>query len=157
MSMADRIAVMNEGRVEQLGTPVEIYKRPASRFVADFIGDSNFFAAELDGGVAVLRDGTRVGCRGGSGRATLMVRPESIRIAAPGAAPVPAIRGRVVQTSFLGSFVRVAVTSPATEGLVIAALQGPDAEHLPDVEREVELWWAEEDAVVLGSEETLER
>ena len=49
MSMADRIAVMSDGRIEQLGTPTEIYKRPASRFVADFIGDSNFFAATVDG------------------------------------------------------------------------------------------------------------
>ena len=49
MSMADRIAVMNDGRLEQLGTPDEIYRRPASRFVADFIGDSNFFDVTVDG------------------------------------------------------------------------------------------------------------
>src|SRR5207253_6426467 len=60
MSMADRIAVMSDGRVEQLGTPEEIYRRPASRFVADFIGDSNFFAATVDGDVAQLADGSRV-------------------------------------------------------------------------------------------------
>ena len=64
MSMADRIAVMNDGRIEQLGTPTEIYQRPASRFVADFIGDSNFF--DGDGRRATWpssSDGTRVAVR----------------------------------------------------------------------------------------------
>src|ERR671933_341661 len=78
MSMADRIAVMNLGVIEQLGTPFEIYRRPTSRFVADFIGDANFLDATVDGDVATLRDGTRVPCRpeGARGAATLMIRPE---------------------------------------------------------------------------------
>ena len=46
MTMADRIAVMEEGRIEQIGMPEEIYRRPASRFVADFIGESNFLEVE---------------------------------------------------------------------------------------------------------------
>src|SRR5260370_20196817 len=62
MSMADRIAVMNEGSIEQLGTPTEIYRRPTSRFVADFIGHANFLEVEVEGAVAVARDGTRVPC-----------------------------------------------------------------------------------------------
>jgi spermidine/putrescine transport system ATP-binding protein len=62
MSMADRIAVMNLGRIEQLGTPFEIYRLPASRFVADFIGDANFLDVNVDGDVAVLVDGTRAEC-----------------------------------------------------------------------------------------------
>src|SRR5437763_7145912 len=61
MSMATRIAVMNEGRVEQVGVPSEIYHRPTSRFVADFIGESNFLDVTGNGPV-------------------LKVRPESIRI-----------------------------------------------------------------------------
>src|SRR5919206_2006597 len=74
MAMADRIAVMNLGVIEQLGTPLEIYRRPTSRFVADFIGDANFLDAIVEGDVAVLRDGTRVRCTGGGrrGAATLM-------------------------------------------------------------------------------------
>ena len=47
MTMSDRIAVMSLGRVQQMGTPVEIYERPANRFVADFIGESNFFEGQL--------------------------------------------------------------------------------------------------------------
>ena len=57
MTMADRIAVMNEGRIEQIGTAEEIYRRPASRFVADFIGESNFAEVEfVNGSVVTVRD-----------------------------------------------------------------------------------------------------
>src|SRR5512134_1248126 len=47
LTMSDRIAVMSKGKVQQIGTPVEIYERPANRFVADFIGESNFFEGKL--------------------------------------------------------------------------------------------------------------
>jgi ABC-type Fe3+/spermidine/putrescine transport system ATPase subunit len=146
MSMADRIAVMNDGRIEQLGTPEEVYRRPASRFVADFIGDSNFFAAMLDGSVARLADGSRMPCRGGGGPATVMVRPEAIRLGGGD----PSLSGRVVQTSFLGKHVRVAVETAASEAPVIIALHDPSA--LPDVGATVALSWSAEDAAVLESE-----
>src|SRR5579862_1295348 len=142
MSMADRIAVMSDGRIEQLGTPTEIYKRPTTRFVADFIGDSNFFDAAVDSGVAVLGDGSRVPSAPGSGKATLMVRPESIRLDPDGA-----LRGTVVQTSFLGKHVRVAVETGAAEAPVIVALHDPSA--LPAVGDTVGLGWAAGDSVVL--------
>src|SRR5439155_12261987 len=93
--------------------------RPVSRFVADFIGDSNFFAATVAGATATLPDGSRVPCEPGrTGAATLMVRPESIRLAAGGGS----IPGRVVQTSFLGSYVRVAIETAAVGVPVIVAL-----------------------------------
>ncbi len=145
MSMADRIAVMNDGRLEQLGTPEEIYRQPATRFVADFIGDSNFFAATVDGSVAQLADGARMPCRSGSGPASVMVRPEAIRL---GEAE-PSLRGRVVQTSFLGKHVRVAVETSASDQPVIVALHDPTA--LPSVGMTVALSWSAEDAVVLES------
>src|SRR5436309_12065841 len=98
MSMADRIAVMNLGTIEQLGTPFEIYRRPTSRFVADFIGDANFLDAEVEGEAATLSDGTRVPCeRGAQGPLTLMVRPEALHIGAVSDAPAGAIRGRAEQ------------------------------------------------------------
>src|SRR5437667_3654093 len=70
MAMADRIAVLKAGHIEQVGSPFEIYRRPSSRFVADFIGESNFFEASLDGGASgtvALTDGTRVACADASG------------------------------------------------------------------------------------------
>jgi spermidine/putrescine transport system ATP-binding protein len=146
MSMADRIAVMNDGRIEQLGSPEEVYRRPATRFVADFIGDSNFFTATIDGTVAVLADGSRLPCRGGGGPATVMVRPEAIRLDGSR----PSLPGRVVQTSFLGKHVRVAVETSASEAPVIVALHDPTA--LPDVGAAVKLSWSAEDAAVLEAE-----
>jgi spermidine/putrescine transport system ATP-binding protein len=144
MSMADRIAVMNDGRIEHLGTPEEVYRRPASRFVADFIGDSNFFDATVTGDVAELADGSRVGCAGGrTGPCTLMVRPEAITLTAgPGS-----ISGRVLQTSFLGSYLRVAVETPSADAPVVVALH--EAANVPAIGDEVSLSWPAADGVVL--------
>ena len=155
MSMADRIAVMNEGVLEQLGTPFEIYRRPASRFVADFIGDANFLDVEIDGDTAVLADGTRSPCSGGGvrGRATLMVRPESLRLVDPDDAPAGALHGRTVKSSFLGTRVRVAVDCEAASAPLMVALHGDEATALPEPDRRVALWWAAEDALVLPPEE----
>jgi spermidine/putrescine ABC transporter ATP-binding subunit len=146
MSMADRIAVMRDGRVEQLGTPEEVYRRPASRFVADFIGDSNFFDAAVAGDIARLADGSKVSCAGGSGPATLMVRPEAIRLGGDDATLI----GRVVHTSFLGSHVRVAVETRAAEAPVMIALH--DASSLPAAGDLVHLTWAASDGIVLEAE-----
>jgi len=145
MSMADRIAVMNDGRIEQLGSPEEVYRRPTTRFVADFIGDSNFFAATVDGAVAMLADGSRMPCRGGRGAATVMVRPEAIRL--DGSAP--SLSGRVVHTSFLGKHIRVAVETAASDAPVIIALY--EASALPAIGATVTLSWPAEDAAVLES------
>jgi spermidine/putrescine transport system ATP-binding protein len=145
MSMADRIAVMNDGRIEQIGTPEEVYRVPRSRFVADFIGDSNFFDATVEVDVALLNDGSRVPSTAGSGRATLMVRPESIRLDRDGA-----LRGIVVQTSFLGGHVRVAVETGAADAPVIVAMHDPSA--LPAVGDNVGLAWSAGDSVVLEPE-----
>jgi ABC-type Fe3+/spermidine/putrescine transport system ATPase subunit len=147
MSMADRIAVMNDGQVEQLGTPEEVYRRPLSRFVADFIGDSNFFTATVDGRVAVLEDGSRVPCGGGRhGSAVLMVRPEAIRIASGEAS----VSGRVLQRAFLGSYVRIAVETSGSDVPVMVALHGATA--VPEVGATVNLSWGEEDGIVLERE-----
>jgi spermidine/putrescine transport system ATP-binding protein len=160
MSMATRIAVMNDGRVEQIGVPSEIYHRPRSRFVADFIGESNFLEVELGGsgnGVVRLRDGTPVpGRRGeadpGAARAALMVRPESVRISTqPDGPPGPGLKGRVLQTSFLGNQTRVAVACEAVDAPILASLFGRDQVGQRDLrlDMEVTLWWEPDDAVLL--------
>lgn len=156
--MADRIAILNEGRIEQVGTPSEVYYNPISRFVTDFIGESNFLeVTDASGGCAALADGTRVPCRAEarSRPATLVVRPESIHVAGDADAPEGSLRGRVAQTSFLGSYTRVAVRCAASPVPVIAALYGRDraaAERLAP-EQEVALWWEADDAVLLDREE----
>jgi spermidine/putrescine transport system ATP-binding protein len=149
MSMADRIAVMNLGVIEQLGTPYEIYRRPASRFVADFIGDANFLDVTVDGDVAVLADGTRVPCAETSrrGAATLMIRPESLRFAE---AAVPAsLRGRAVQSSFLGTRVRVAVETAAAQVPLMVAVHGEGPSSVPAEDTDVTVSWAPDDAILL--------
>jgi spermidine/putrescine ABC transporter ATP-binding subunit len=151
MSMATRMAVMNEGQIIQLGTADDIYRRPQSRFVADFIGDSNFFQANATGKVAFLSDGSRVGCSSGSGAGLLMVRPESIRICEPDAAPSGALFGLVVKTSFLGNCVRVYVDIPSASGVVIVSIQGENLDRLPATDQKVAVWWEADDGVFLDA------
>src|ERR1700751_5427258 len=77
MAMADRIAVMNAGRIEQAGTPADIYGRPRTRFVADFIGEINLFAGEWRGGAFCLPSGAAVPASGAgrAGPGTIAVGP----------------------------------------------------------------------------------
>ena len=144
MTMGDRIAVMNQGRIEQVGTPREIYRRPASRFVADFIGESNFLDARM---IPPALGGGREG--------TLMVRPECLRVAASTRAteaPSDALQGAVVQTSFLGSHHRVAVACPACPEPLMAACFGREAgaeDLVPGTP--VALWWAPGDVMLFES------
>jgi spermidine/putrescine transport system ATP-binding protein len=151
MAMADRIGVMNEGRLEQVGAPEEIYRRPATRFVADFIGESNFLEVTraADGSV-VTRDGSAVPCPPPEGewrRATLMVRPESIRVNA-GNGHHAGLVGMVVGSSFLGSFSRVAVQCEALGTPIIAALTADAAAPLA-AHATATVSWSPQDAVVL--------
>ncbi|MFT4191156.1 MAG: ATP-binding cassette domain-containing protein [Comamonas sp.] len=103
MSMADRIVCMNAGRIEQVGTPRELYLRPRTRFVADFMGHSNLLpaavAAELLGGRPEAGDDGAA-----PGEMDLCLRPEHIALAAR-----PGAEGRVTGVSFLGSIQRVQV------------------------------------------------
>ncbi len=155
MSMADRIAVMNLGAIEQLGTPFDIYRRPTSRFVADFIGDANFLDADVDGDIAVLADGTRMPCGRGAvrGRAALMVRPESLRVGDIHEAPAESLRGRAVQSSFLGTRIRVAVETKCSAAPLIVALHGEAPSSVPAEDTEVAVWWQPEDAIVLPAQD----
>jgi ABC-type Fe3+/spermidine/putrescine transport system ATPase subunit len=108
--MSDRIAVMDKGRIQQIGSPAEIYDRPVSRFVADFIGESNLLEGEASGatvlvpgftGALTLRDPPP------PGPATLLLRPEALRLGA-GAEHAPChTEATVVETVFLGLSVKL--------------------------------------------------
>jgi spermidine/putrescine transport system ATP-binding protein len=84
LTMSDRIAVMNGGRIQQIATPRDLYDQPANRFVAGFIGETNFLAARCQGGQLVLpqADAT-VATEHADGPVTLMVRPEHVVLGAP--------------------------------------------------------------------------
>jgi spermidine/putrescine transport system ATP-binding protein len=107
LTMSDRIAVMSKGQIQQLGAPLDIYERPVNRFVADFIGDTNFVEASIDG-----REGQFLQCRVAEGlgflvtqagnampgaAVTLAIRPEKILLKAGGTVAT------IVQTVYVGT------------------------------------------------------
>ncbi|MDP1670295.1 ABC transporter ATP-binding protein [Phaeovulum sp.] len=99
LTMSDRIGVMRAGKLQQVGTPRDIYDRPANRYVADFIGETNFLTGVVEGGAVRLGSGdlVRAVLGGQTGTVTLAVRPEQIRVVAtnaPGAIPAR-ITGKV--------------------------------------------------------------
>jgi len=87
MTMSDRIAVFRDGRIAQLGSPLDVYARPNSRFVGEFIGDSNFFAGRSDparpGWVDLAGPGpVRVAGHAPAGDVDVLIRPERLRLLA---------------------------------------------------------------------------
>ena len=118
LTMADRIVVMDHGRIEQIGTPLEIYREPRTSFVADFIGTMNFVAGTICGPAAVRfgrqefaceTDGLAVGTS-----VTMAVRPEDIVVQGVTAADENAYEARVQGLEFLGSFVRAEFAAEST-------------------------------------------
>ncbi len=112
MTMADKIAVMSGGRIEQLGTPSELYEQPRTAFVAGFLGVSNLLYGTVAGESSVRLEGageivvTREALAGRSGRVAVGIRPEKIRLAAGGVAPghggVNSFPGRVSEVAYVG-------------------------------------------------------
>ena len=119
MSMGDRIAVFKDGKVVQLDTPREIYRRPVNSFVADFIGETNLIEGtvrdsgiDLPGGGFIARNQIAEDCTvPTSGSVTLAVRPEDIQIATDGGI----VSGKVRDVIFTGDSVRVHVQVAETE------------------------------------------
>jgi iron(III) transport system ATP-binding protein len=117
LAMADRIVVMNHGVVEQVGAPMEVYTRPASPFVARFVGQMNFLPAEVAApgrarvGAVVLEHAGADGWAAGTAL-TLAIRPEEIAVG-PGAAPGGnTVAARVEGIQFLGPFTRLTLALP---------------------------------------------
>ncbi|KQT64491.1 spermidine/putrescine ABC transporter ATP-binding protein [Aureimonas sp. Leaf460] len=159
MAMSDRVAVMSAGRVHQVGTPRDIYDRPQSRFVADFIGETNFFEAEVlavEGAVAeVLVAGerrARVPWRHGlppSGKATLVVRPEHLRLAPSGSGTgLPAI---VESTVFGGADTKVLLRFAGRPApLLVRVPNGPGSAAPPEPGAPLEVVMADGAATLLA-------
>jgi len=123
--MADRIVVMNQGVIEQVGTPLEIYREPASPFVADFIGVMNFVAGTVARDGAVRLGKTELACDVDGLPAgtdvTLAIRPEDIVVHDRGRAEPNVLAVRVDALVFLGSFFRADLTGDAAPGVLLRA------------------------------------
>jgi spermidine/putrescine transport system ATP-binding protein len=149
MTMADMIAVMNNGRIEQLGPPAELYERPATAFVAGFLGASNLLPGTVDGPGAIrLDDGTlvRANVNGRSGEVAAGVRPEKITIGAGGGANE--LAGTVAETAYIGVATQLVVRTAA--GSVHVFAQNMDAGgRVPPPGTNVVLSWAPESTFVV--------
>jgi spermidine/putrescine transport system ATP-binding protein len=130
MTMADRIAVMRAGRIEQLGTPAELYERPRTAFVAGFLGVSNLLRGTVSGAGVVRTDGgveVRVAARlppAGSPVA-VGVRPEQLRLEGGGANTVA---GVVAERAYTGVATQYAVDTPAGRLIVFVQAAGAPVE-----------------------------
>ncbi len=134
LSMADRVAIFNDGKIVQAGTPTEIYERPSTRFTADFVGSSNVLTPEF----SRAHDGPDNWCS---------LRPEKIRIATKGE-PFSA-KGNIVSVNYQGAVTRIAVTCEGTR--LIAALPATER-HFTEGET-VELIWSKESLAVMENAE----
>jgi putative spermidine/putrescine transport system ATP-binding protein len=126
MTMADQVVVMGDGRVRQIGSPVDIYRRPTDAFVASFIGSTNLIEARSKNGGAEVRGGCVPDLPLPAGAATLSVRPEDIELTDPAAA---SIRGRVTFVRDLGATIEIFIDCG---GMEIVAVETPrNRRHLP--------------------------
>jgi putative spermidine/putrescine transport system ATP-binding protein len=122
MAMADRLVVMRDGRVEQIGSQEDLYERPATPFVAGFIGQSNLLSGHLDGASDLILEGSaRVFLAGRydhRGPACLAIRPESIRLAAPGSGK-GCVEGTIKLCSYLGAVIEHVVRLESGRDVIV--------------------------------------
>ncbi len=130
LAIADRVGVMNAGRLEQLGPPTTIYSRPATPFVAEFVGLTNRLAGEVKGGEVDVR-GARlplVKPDTADGPAIALVRPEAVSLVADGDLEPGPLVGTVIATAFLGATSRITVDMG--DGTVLAQMPTSEAAAL---------------------------
>jgi ABC-type Fe3+/spermidine/putrescine transport system ATPase subunit len=146
MTMSDRIAVMNAGRIEQLGTPTEIYSRPRTRFVADFIGEINLFEGEWRDGAFRIAEGLALptGRQGQPGRGTIAVRPERMGFAQANEAP---LAGRIESTSFVGGQTIYRIVTDAGHRLLVKEISAGDSDRRAGAI--VGVTWSAQDSIAL--------
>jgi spermidine/putrescine transport system ATP-binding protein len=155
MTMADKIAVMNKGRIDQLGSPTELYERPQTGFVASFLGISNLLRGTVAGGDTVrLEDGTTIRTRAGaldgrSGAVAVGIRPEKIR---PSAGDANTLPGTVKESAYIGVSTQYIVeTSNGDVTVVVLNDQPGAAAHAPG--ERLSLSWDPESTFVVDPTE----
>ena len=131
LAIADRVGVMKDGRLEQLAPPTEVYSRPATSFVAEFVGLSNRLAGEVRGGEVTVRGVTLplVERDVPDGQVVALIRPEAVTLASHTSAESGPLVGTVIAVTFLGATSRVTVDLGDTR--VLAQLPTSEATTLP--------------------------
>lgn len=159
LTISDRIAVMHEGKIEQITTPEKLYNTPATKFVADFIGQANLLEGKvIDGGKQFARvqtvSGIELNCIAAGGKCTpgekriILVRPENVEIWPNQRGTENCYKGRVIAESFLGSSIRYEVELES--GDRIKAEVHPD-EALKTPDEGVYIHFAKEKTVLVKS------
>lgn len=161
LSLSDRIAVMNQGKIEQIASPSEIYEQPRTPFVADFIGDTNLFEGEIagiDGSNVIISTKTRLSIVVTRQQDTpteisqpvvVSVRPEKIQLSLyKPSLQTNCFEARLINIMYLGTHVNYIVQ--LTNGLRITVLQPNTFGNLPSHETPIYAWWAETDCLALA-------
>ncbi|MBD2341337.1 ABC transporter ATP-binding protein [Calothrix sp. FACHB-156] len=160
LSLSDRIAVINQGKIEQVGTPSQIYEFPRTTFVADFIGDTNLFSGEI-----TALDATNVQIETKTGLTIVVarheetptdisqtvvvcVRPEKIQLSLyPPNLLHNCFEGRLINVMYLGTHVNYVVE--LINGISINVLQPNTFGSLPDPNTPIYAWWEESDCLAI--------
>ena len=131
LAIADRVGVMKDGRLEQLAPPTDVYSRPATSFVAEFVGLTNRLAGTVSGQTVTVRgrDLPLVDPSTPAGPATALVRPEAVTLASDSTGDSGPLVGTVIAVTFLGATSRVTVDLGDTT--ILAQLTTADAAELP--------------------------
>jgi ABC-type Fe3+/spermidine/putrescine transport system ATPase subunit len=151
LSMSDRIAVMNAGRIEQIASPRALYEKPATKNVAAFIGRGSFIPGEVEGGedrlvtaVGALRIPAACRTRLAPGEAECFLRPEAVHMIAPGDNWPNRLRGKVAAITFHGDRQQISVAVEPNLN-VLAKLARTET---PDIGDEVWIGWKDEDVAL---------
>lgn len=138
--MSDRIAVINQGRLEQVGTPIEVYEKPRTKFVAEFIGEMNFIPAEICEDCAISEIGKiKVNGLNGARKVVIGIRPEKVKVGAVGD---NVFRGKIEEIIYLGGFIKLNVN---VNGIRIKCVTNANGFREGD---DIEIGWKAEEAIV---------
>ena len=161
--MSDLVAVMDGGRLQQIGTPADLYRRPANRFVADFVGESNILdgaLASTNGETALFRScsGLELRCRparsdvslSAGHSAQVVVRPESIRFVGPEGAQLEEtiVRSRVLHSLYVGDMMRFRIRLESGDEMSVKSLMSAEAGRIRAGD-DVSIAWRHEDCLLL--------
>ncbi|MGE0723848.1 MAG: ABC transporter ATP-binding protein [Alphaproteobacteria bacterium] len=162
LSMSTRVAILREGRLVQFGAPAELYERPATRFVADFLGKSNFLQGQVVGrengtlvyarGALRLRQASDEGTPPAGAPVLVALRPEKIAVVADAPpATANAVAGRIAQWSYSGAHFQLVVDT-ADLGRMTASVPAWRCAIEPSVGRDIHLGWDPDASVIVAED-----